>query len=95
MEAVLDEGIAVVIALTGAFDVDAAVVTLGGLPAGSLDPWLAGLVLAVPILLNTAFKAAVALGLAGWRRGRGAASALVASFAGGLAALSAASTSYW
>lgn len=74
-------GVAVLIAITGSFDVDAAIVTLGGLPAGTLEPRLAGLVLAVPVLLNTLFKAAVVLVLAGWRRGLAAAAPLLASAA--------------
>ncbi|WP_341534186.1 MgtC/SapB family protein [Sphingosinicella soli] len=78
-----DAGLGVIIALTGTFDVDAATVTLGALPAGSLDPVMAGIVLGIPVLLNTAFKAAICIALAGWRRGWPAAAALLFSFAAG------------
>ena len=60
-----DAGVATLLIITGSFDVDAAIVTLGGLPGGTLAPWLAGLVLAGPVLLNTLFKAAIVLVMAG------------------------------
>lgn len=84
-----DAGLGVIIALTGAFDVDAATVTLGALPAGSLDPVTAGAVLGIPVLLNTAFKAAICIGLAGWRKGWAAAATLMFSFLAGAAGLAA------
>lgn len=74
-----DAGAAVLIAITGSFDVDAAIVTLGGLPAGTLEPRLAGLVLAAPVLINTLFKAGIVIVSAGWARGRSAAMPLLAS----------------
>jgi uncharacterized membrane protein (DUF4010 family) len=74
-----DVGIAALLAITGSFDVDAAIVTLGGLPAGTIAPWLAGIVLAVPILFNTLFKAAIVVSLVGWRSGIRAAAPLLAS----------------
>jgi len=61
-------GVAVTLAITGTFDVDAAVVTMGGLPHGTLTPRLAGLVLAGPVLLNTLFKAGIVV-VNGGRRG--------------------------
>ena len=76
-----DAGIAVLIAITGSLDVDAAIVTVGGLPQGAIDPWLAGLMLAIPVLLNTLFKAAIAVGAAGWTNGKGAALPLALSAA--------------
>lgn len=78
-----EAGLGVIIALTGTFDVDAATVTLGTLAPGSLDPVTAGAVLGVPILLNTAFKAAICIGLAGWRKGWAAAATLMFSCAAG------------
>ena len=60
-----DQGIIVVLGLTGMMDVDAAVLTLSGMPESALDPAMAGLVLAVPVLVNTVFKAVLALTLAG------------------------------
>jgi uncharacterized membrane protein (DUF4010 family) len=84
-----DAGLGVIIALTGAFDVDAGTVTLGALPPGSLDPVTAGIVLGIPVLLNTAFKAVICIALAGWRKGRAAAATLVFSCAAGGAGLAA------
>ena len=57
-------GIAVVLSITGLADVDAAVITLAGLPPATLDGRTAGLVLASPVLINTAFKGALAFGIA-------------------------------
>lgn len=74
-------GAATLIALSGAFDVDAAIVTMGGLPAGMIDPAIAGVVLALPILINTLFKAGIAIVSAGWRKGGRAAIPLLASSA--------------
>lgn len=71
-------GIAVLLALTGLVDVDAAVITLAGLPSG-LDARTAAFVLSGPILLNTLFKAALAVGFARNRLGLRAALPLVAS----------------
>lgn len=76
-----DAGVATVIIITGSFDVDAAIVTLGGLPRGTLDPWLSGLILAGPVLINTLFKAAIVVAAAGWRKGLHAVLPLVASAA--------------
>lgn len=81
-----DIGIAGVLAITGAFDVDAAIVTLGGLGPNALPPHEAGLVLAIPVLLNTAFKAAIVPALGG-RGGWLAAAPLFASVMAGAAAL--------
>ena len=60
-----DAGVATLLVITGSFDVDAAIVTLAGLPSGTLTPWLAGLVLAGPVLMNTLFKAAIVVATAG------------------------------
>lgn len=79
-----DAGLATVLALSGMVDVDSAIITMGGLPSGTLDGRTAGLVLAAPIMLNTLFKAGVAISLAGWSRGWRAALPLVASVAAGL-----------
>jgi uncharacterized membrane protein (DUF4010 family) len=74
-----DAGIATLVAITGSFDVDAAIVTVGGLPSGTLDPRTAALVLAVPVLLNTLFKALIVITSAGWTKGRRAATPLALS----------------
>jgi uncharacterized membrane protein (DUF4010 family) len=62
-------GIATVLAITGSMDVDAAIVTMRGLTPGTLDAGLAGMILSLPVLLNTLFKAAIVLVTAGWRAG--------------------------
>ena len=64
-----DRGLAVVLAISGSIDVDSAIITMGGLPEGALAPRLAGAVLAIPIVLNTLFKAGIALSVGGWKRG--------------------------
>lgn len=78
-------GMAVVLGLTGLMDVDAAVITLGGLPRESIADAMAGVVLAVPVLANTAIKGGIAMALGG-RRGIAASlplwAALVASLLG-------------
>jgi len=74
-----DAGTSTLLVLSGSFDVDAAIVTLGGLPAGSLAPWTGGLVLAGPVLINTLFKAGIVLANGGWRDGRAAAAPLLGS----------------
>ncbi|GAA0318206.1 MgtC/SapB family protein [Sphingomonas oligophenolica] len=79
-----DAGLATVLALSGMVDVDSAIITMGGLPSGTLDARTAGLVLAAPIMLNTLFKAGAAISLAGWSRGWRAALPLVASVGVGM-----------
>lgn len=74
-----DRGVATVLAISGSVDVDSAVITMGALPPGVLDAQVAGLVLMAPIVLNTLFKAATTVGIAGWRAGRAAALPLVLS----------------
>lgn len=74
-----DQGIAVLLGITGFADVDAAVLTLAGLPAGTIDGHTAGLVLAVPILANTLLKAVMALAIAGGGKGVRAAMPLFAA----------------
>ena len=74
-----DAGIAVLLSITGLADVDAAVITLAGLPADALDGRTAGFVLASPVLINTAFKGALALALVPGRIGWRAAMPLFAS----------------
>jgi len=60
-----DAGLALVLALAGVVDSDSAVITLGSLPAGTIGPVMAGLVLLPPIVLNSLFKAITALSIAG------------------------------
>lgn len=83
-----ERGLAVVLAVSGTLDVDSAIITMGGLAGQSLDARTAGVVLAIPVALNTLFKAGVTVSLAGWQQGKSAALPLVASAAAiGLAIL--------
>ena len=72
-------GIAYLVLIMGSFDVDAAIITLGTLPSGTVTANLAGFVLAMTVLANMIFKAGVAGFAAGWKNGRSAVAALVAS----------------
>ncbi len=85
IERVGEAGLAAVLALSGIADVDAAIITVGGLPAGMFDSRTAGLVVAAPVMANTLFKAAIAVAIVRTRRGWLAALPLVASvLAGGV-----------
>lgn len=75
-----DVGIAGVLAMTGIADVDAAILAMASLPHNTLDGTTAGIVLAIPILLNTLFKGGITLALAR-RKGLQAALPLFASAA--------------
>ncbi|HOB13482.1 MAG TPA: MgtC/SapB family protein [Novosphingobium sp.] len=74
-----DAGLALVLAISGTVDVDSAIITMGNLPPGTLTARTAALVLAVPVVLNTLFKTATLIGLAGWRKAWPGASAMLAS----------------
>ncbi len=76
-----DAGLATVLALSGMVDVDSAVLTVSGLPAGSLTPVTAGLVFAAPMLMNTLVKAGLTVAIGGGRAGWAAAAPLVLSVA--------------
>lgn len=80
-----ESGIAIILAVSGIADVDAAIITIGGLPAGVFDERTAGLVVAAPVLANTLFKSAIPLMLLRSRRGWLASLPLLASVAAGLA----------
>lgn len=79
--AIGDAGIAILLSITGLADVDAAVISMSSLPPGTLDPYTAGLILAGPILVNTAFKGVLAIVIAPGRKGWRAAFPLFASVA--------------
>lgn len=81
------QGVAVVLGLTGMMDVDAAVLTLSGMPQAALDDRMAGLVLAAPVLANTTAKAVMAMVIARGRSGLIAAAPLLASLVAALAGL--------
>jgi uncharacterized membrane protein (DUF4010 family) len=73
-----EAGIAVSLFLAGSFDVDAAIVTLSGLPVTMIDRGLAATALGGTIVANMALKIVVAASFAK-RRGAGAIAALSAS----------------
>ena len=66
-------------------DLDAAIIAMSRLPAGSLTPKLAGLILAAPILANTLVKAGLAFTIARGSAGAKAAGPLLVTFVAGLA----------
>lgn len=70
-----ESGLAWSLFVAGSFDVDAAIVTLSGLPQGALVPSIAAFALGGTIAVNMAFKMAVAGATAG-RRSMGAVAAL-------------------
>ena len=73
-----EQGIAILLLLMGSMDVDAAIVTAGGLEPGTIAPDLAALAIAGTILANMAVKLGVTL-VYGKREARPAAWALGAS----------------
>ena len=73
-----ERGIALLILAMGSMDVDAAIVTVGGLKAGTISPQLAALALGGTVLLNMTVKLGVTLAYAR-KSGRSAAVALGAS----------------
>lgn len=87
MERIGEGGTAIILALSGIADVDAAIVTIGGLPSETLDGRTAGMALAAAVMTNTLFKAAIPLALVRTRRGWLAALPLVASVVAGFAML--------
>jgi len=78
-------GVGVLLTLAGFADVDAAIITLAGLPDGAVSADAAGLLLALPVLANTALKAGLAFAIAPNRRGALVAGSLLAGFAAGAA----------
>lgn len=59
---------AILIAIGGLADIDAAIAAVGSLPAGALAVQVAALALAGPTLFNTLFKLALFVVIGGWRR---------------------------
>jgi uncharacterized membrane protein (DUF4010 family) len=74
-------GTAALIMVTGAFDVDAAIVTVGGLRPGAIEPSLAALVLSGAVFANMGVKIGVVALYAGVARGHLALIALLSSSA--------------
>lgn len=85
MQAFGHAGLATVLAISGMVDVDAAIIAMSRLPAGSLSPKIAGLILAAPILANTLVKAGLAYAIARGSAGMRAAAPLLLTAAVGLA----------
>lgn len=86
-----DRGVALVLAISGSVDVDSAIITMGNLPQGTMGPVTGALVLSVPVVLNSLFKAGIAVSLSGWRHARQTALPMVlAALAVVLAALASA-----
>ena len=75
-----EQGIAVLLLVMGTMDVDAAIVTAGGLEPGTIGPQLAALAIGGTILANMSVKLGVAIAY-GKREARPAALALAASMA--------------
>lgn len=82
-----EAGLATALTISGMLDVDSAIITMAGMPPGSLDGRIAGLILAAPVMLNTLVKAAVAIGVAGRSAGWRAARPLIVSVLIALVAL--------
>ena len=59
---------AILIAVGGLADIDAAIAAVGALPQGTLPVHVAALALAAPTLFNTVFKLGLFVVIAGWRR---------------------------
>jgi uncharacterized membrane protein (DUF4010 family) len=72
-------GVSFLIALTGLYDVDAAIVTAVNLPKNALDTSSLSALLALPVLMNSALKAALVPVLGGLKEGARAAIPLIAS----------------
>jgi uncharacterized membrane protein (DUF4010 family) len=82
-----DNGLATLLALTGLYDVDAAIITVGNLDPGRMSGAQSGFLLAIPILVNNVLKAVIVVVLAGLKQGLRAAVPLALSavaLAGGL-----------
>jgi uncharacterized membrane protein (DUF4010 family) len=73
-----ENGIAVLLLVTGSLDVDVAIVTLGTLPAAAISPLLAAIAIGGTIIANMAVKIGITLVYAR-RKGVSAAVAMTAS----------------
>jgi uncharacterized membrane protein (DUF4010 family) len=69
---------AILIAIGGLADIDAAIAAVGALPPGSLEVPVAALALAAPTFFNTLFKLALFVVMAGWRNALAGGAALAA-----------------
>ncbi len=69
---------AILIAIGGLADIDAAIAAVGAQPPGTLSVEVAALALAAPTFFNTLFKLGLFVVIGGWRRALGGAAALAA-----------------
>lgn len=76
-----DSGLATLLALIGLYDVDSAIITVGNLPSRALSPHIAGLLLMLPVIVNTVLKGVIAIIFAGPSRGISASLPLMAAAA--------------
>src|SRR5690606_34825400 len=72
---------AILIALGGTVDIDAAIAAVGAQPPGALAPEVAALALAGPTLFNSLFKLSLFVVISGPRRSGPGAAALIATAA--------------
>jgi uncharacterized membrane protein (DUF4010 family) len=84
-----EAGALTALAISGIADVDSAIITLGDLPSGAIEPFSAGVALTIGTMLNSLFKGAVTIGIARWHAARPAAMCLAASVVVGVATLAA------
>ncbi|MFL6722221.1 MAG: MgtC/SapB family protein [Sphingomonas sp.] len=75
-----EQGLALLLLITGSMDVDTAIITLGGLPGTAISPIVAALAIGGTVIANMAVKIAITLVSAG-RRGMPAIAAMAASVA--------------
>ena len=73
-----EQGLAVLLLITGSMDVDTAIITLGGMPADAISPTIGAMAIAGTIIANMAVKIGITLAYAG-RRGIPAAAAMTSS----------------
>jgi uncharacterized membrane protein (DUF4010 family) len=85
-----EQGVAVLILIMGSMDVDAAVVTIGGLEPDAIAPQLAAIALGGTVLINMAVKLGVTLAYA-----RGRASSAALALGASLVALAASLAGAW
>ena len=74
-----EQGMTVLVSLTGLYDVDAAMIMLANLPTGTMSIAELGMALSLPILANTVLKTVMVFVLAGLRTGLVAALPLLGS----------------
>ena len=75
-----EQGLAVLLLITGSMDVDTAIITLGGMPTEAISPTVGAMAIAGTIIANMAVKIGITLAYAG-RRGLPASAAMGSSIA--------------